>query len=1194
MTNALKSKIAKAGLGLVAAASMLIGAASVSAYTFTPPNLKVGSVSDAVVQLQTALGVSPTSMHFGPKTLAAVKAYQTAHGITPTGTVGPLTMAALNAGGGTTMTYPAGCTSSTGFSTTTGMSCAGSTVTLPAGCTSTDGFSPTTGMSCAGTGTGVVTSGSLSAALSTDNPAAGTIVAGQATADLAHFTFTGTGTVNSITLKRSGISDQNTLANVYLFNGTTRLTDGYSFNNTGTLTMNGLNLMVIGSMTISVKADVGSCGAGVSCYSLGVNLTSFTAAGGSATAANLMGNVMYIATGTSIATVYMDPANQTVGETAGTLCTTACPTVNAGTSAYTVWSETVQVGSRAVWLKGANFRMVGSAPSSSLSNIKLYVDGVATGAMATLGTIGGSNYAMFNFTSPVSLTTGGHTFDVRADVTGGSSYTVQVSLQQASDLVVFDPQVGVNILPAKNSTTSFVAVNAGTITINGGSASVVVDPAFSAMTNITGGATTIDIAKFKVHGYSEDVKVSSLSVTPNIINVTSAVGACTSTNSAGTPTGTCGLANVAVYFNGSQVGSSQNWTSPAASSPMTFNLGSQMILAAGTDSTIEIKADLQTLGGANYTTGTVNAQLVLGASNAQGQTSHATLNFPSSTVVGTTLTVQTGLLAVSKNSGYTNQVVNPNTVGVKGGSFILQNQSTAEAVHVTNLSFALALPAATTWSSGTTNTTATQTWVLSQTAALAGITAGNVLTLASNAGCTTVPVMTVLSVSGSTLTSVSSGNTASAGGACTAATAVVAVSPTSLATLTNFSNLKTSETSGSGANPILPTATNNFSVDFVLAPGATKTIDMFYDTSSANMGTLIPTLTVTSLGMSSHVAITQTGAGTGQTITFGAGSVNTPTVVTSTSTQGQNIAGGSTTGVTDATRATFNVTATNGTATISELKFKNTGTSGTVTNVRVGTVSAPTVTDIAYLTGLAIVVPNGGAGMNLDAYASYAPVGSTGVSSGGTAVLQLCSIKYTIGGTTSTSGDTTCASPLLSSGQTMKLYGSKPTITVATPVGAVVSPSSSVEAIDVTIAADAAGPITVVSFPVNTTIAGLAATTANFTTADFVVKDEGNNTISTATGGCGATTACTNVTVTLNSTTGYLIAAGTSKTFKVFVNTGAYTVPTTSLPNTFLYSSVGGTGVMSWLDTAGSSTSAITGVTSIYNYPSTTTIGVHN
>ncbi len=67
-----------------------------------------------------------------------------------------------------------------------------------------------------------------------------------------------------------------------------------------------------------------------------------------------------------------------------------------------------------------------------------------------MGSITGSTYAMFDFSAaPITLTTGSHTFDLRADVVAGASYTVQVALEQASDLVLFDPQVGVNIAATK-------------------------------------------------------------------------------------------------------------------------------------------------------------------------------------------------------------------------------------------------------------------------------------------------------------------------------------------------------------------------------------------------------------------------------------------------------------------------------------------------------------------------------------------------------------------------------------------------------------------------------------------------------------------------------------------------------------------------------------------------------------------------
>ena len=121
-----------------------------SALVTVPPNLSQGMSGTQVMNLQTALGGLTADGNFGPLTKAAVVSYQSAHGLTADGVVGPMTAASIN--GMATGSYPAGCTSNTGYSVTTGASCAAAT-TLPAGCTSTVGFSPTTGVSCAGTTT---------------------------------------------------------------------------------------------------------------------------------------------------------------------------------------------------------------------------------------------------------------------------------------------------------------------------------------------------------------------------------------------------------------------------------------------------------------------------------------------------------------------------------------------------------------------------------------------------------------------------------------------------------------------------------------------------------------------------------------------------------------------------------------------------------------------------------------------------------------------------------------------------------------------------------------------------------------------------------------------------------------------------------------------------------------------------------
>lgn len=91
---------------------------------------------------------------FGPLSAAAAKVWQASRNLVADGVLGAMSRASavaqINAGvtnpvGGT---FPAGCSSNSGFSVTTGLSCASS---FPAGCTSSSGFSVTTGQPCAGT-----------------------------------------------------------------------------------------------------------------------------------------------------------------------------------------------------------------------------------------------------------------------------------------------------------------------------------------------------------------------------------------------------------------------------------------------------------------------------------------------------------------------------------------------------------------------------------------------------------------------------------------------------------------------------------------------------------------------------------------------------------------------------------------------------------------------------------------------------------------------------------------------------------------------------------------------------------------------------------------------------------------------------------------------------------------------------------
>ena len=201
------------------------GGSMMSACTFTR-DLTMGAKGADVTCLQDTLKAkgffkNPTSTgYFGSVTMAAVKAWQASAGITPAaGYFGKKSQAAFAAMGGGTV---------------------GS-----------------------GSGTVVPTGTALSVMKSVDSPANTALIAGQAVADIAHFTFSNpTGTeakITSLVFDRTGVSNDATFANIFLYNGGTRITDAASvssakitFNDAGGI----LTVPANSTVTISVRADI--------------------------------------------------------------------------------------------------------------------------------------------------------------------------------------------------------------------------------------------------------------------------------------------------------------------------------------------------------------------------------------------------------------------------------------------------------------------------------------------------------------------------------------------------------------------------------------------------------------------------------------------------------------------------------------------------------------------------------------------------------------------------------------------------------------------------------------------------------------------------------------------------------------------------------------------------------------------------
>jgi hypothetical protein len=585
-------------------------AGTTSGYNFAK-DLTVGSKGADVTALQNVIGVSPATGYFGAITKAAVIQYQLAKGITPAaGYVGAKTRAVLNN--------------------------AGPVVVVPPG---------------------TVTPGTdVKVSLAATSPAASAIVAGQAAANLVEYTFTNTSAtaavVTNVTLARGGVSADTSLSSVYLFEGAVRLTDAATVSS-GKITFNsGAGLFTVpagASKTISVKSDILSSANG---QLVVISLTGVTVNGPAVSAVYpISGAAMNIFSSSDIASA------------TSTLTSGLGSSIQAGSLNQTIWSTSLSLSGRAVYLKSLAVKVIGSVPSDALQNVKLYVAGIQVGSAVGMDSNG---MVTFDLSSAPYKIDSSRTIEVRADVIKGSSRTFSVSLQNASDMQIIDSNYNVGIAVATPATQS-----TNTFTVSTGSVTVSLDSTLASGDVVTG-ASNVPLARYTLKAYGEDMKISYLNASS-----------------------TDQLDNVALYANGIQIGSTQ--TISATNTDKLYSLGSSLVIPAGQTVTVEIRGDIKYNGVNATTTGTntVRVGLTGYTNNAQGSYSSQLSTVPSSTLNGPTMTVKGAGLTVAKNASYSDATSVANTSNVKIGSYTLQANS-SEPVRITSLTVTLGGAAGTT------------------------------------------------------------------------------------------------------------------------------------------------------------------------------------------------------------------------------------------------------------------------------------------------------------------------------------------------------------------------------------------------------------------------------------------------------------------------------------------------------------------
>jgi hypothetical protein len=483
------------------------------------------------------------------------------------------------------------------------------------------------------------TSGSVS--LASDNPASSTLVATQAQADLAHFQFGSLGTVTSVTLERIGVSANTTLSNIYLFQGSTRLTDSASMGSDNKVTFAGLNIMT--PANISVKSDILTGTAG---QTVGVRLVGYTA-NSTAYNASVSGNLHTIATATLASVALSAPT--------GGGATDPGNDIN-------VWQGTVAVGTRDVVLNRLALRQIGSIQSSDIRNFRLQVDGIQVAQVQSLDSNG-----FVTFTPNVTVKNGTRTFKVMADVIGGSGRTYGMSLRGAYDVSTTDSQYNVGIVATLSAAPFGPAaanVNAGSITV--------VKASDSPSQNLVAGASDAPVGKWTFTAFGEAVKVESLTVAIDT-NGTDADNS---------------IRDVSIFVDGSQVGSSSSVTAVdafATGESFTTNF----YVYPGTPRTVEVRADMvddtatDLIG--DGTTTSVQFSLLADTDNAVPQVSLTPTGAPiTSNSNANALTIATGTISLAQTSTYPNQTTSAPQSSYKLASWVLSGNS-SEAVNINTL-----------------------------------------------------------------------------------------------------------------------------------------------------------------------------------------------------------------------------------------------------------------------------------------------------------------------------------------------------------------------------------------------------------------------------------------------------------------------------------------------------------------------------
>jgi hypothetical protein len=457
---------------------------------------------------------------------------------------------------------------------------------------------------------GEVITGGFSVALAADSPEAGTIVSDSTTNDGTEIQF-----------KRGGISADADIAQGYLFDEDGTKLAEYNSLDSGVMTFSksaGLFEVEAGkSKSVTLRIDLtNGTASGKTMYFRVISADSITSDASSVGGSfPVEGNVMTTAQASDLGKL--------------TVATTTQPSTAVDPQDdYEVFHFSLQGEDQKLEIRKIKLTQMGSIDADDLDNFRLYDGGTLA---VTVDEAASDKSVTFDFGDDPLIIEKGVTkqMHLRADIIGGTNRTFQFSIQEQTDIEVYDTEYGIYIKP---DASAWVVHKVAASTINTGKLSL--SRADDTPTgNVPLAGTNVTTARFDLKATGEDVKISTL--------VLRIYGSASN-----------GMYQTKLYFDGNQKGSTANASSAAsdaAAAETSYSLANTFIVPAdGEFHTLEIKSDIKKGGGSAYSGGetfTVKVQSV----TATGRTSLASVSSVSS--AGHQLTIAAGTLTTSINSG---------------------------------------------------------------------------------------------------------------------------------------------------------------------------------------------------------------------------------------------------------------------------------------------------------------------------------------------------------------------------------------------------------------------------------------------------------------------------------------------------------------------------------------------------------------